>query len=325
MGGILYMVIVYNIKIQSNLCKDIQIVFFLRLVIGDAKKRYLSRITLREGNYLNPPKYDIKGFDFKKATCSEFAEKFYTSIIKKYILVDEDIDVEAIMREINKFRQDLIGKIREGDTSFLPNASPKEIEAYADPSSEQSIRGVFAWNLIYPNNIIELPNKVSMLKLNIFKEEDIKDLKETDPEIYNTIIDKVFHDTTGMFVTTKKDNDIKKVKDKDKWWNDLPKKYQAKYKKLGIDAWNEFVENYDGDDDPEIFVKSKGMQVIAIPQTEKIPSWLLPYIDYTTIVDNILSPFMPVLEIFNTRPIVIGKSVGGVDRKTKGFSNIIKI
>ena len=208
------------------------------------------------------------------------------------------------MREINKFRQDLIGKIREGDTSFLPNASPKEIEAYADPSSEQSIRGVFAWNLIYPNNIIELPNKVSMLKLNIFKEEDIKDLKETDPEIYNTIIDKIFNDTTGMFVTTKKDNDIKKVKDKDKWWNDLPKKYQAKYKKLGIDAWNEFVETYDGDDDPEVFVKSRGMQVIAIPQTEKIPSWILPYIDYTTIVDNILSPFMPVLEVFNTRPIV---------------------
>lgn len=263
--------------------------------------------------------------DFKKSTCSEFAEKFYEDIIHKYILIDDDIDVESIMREINKFRQDLIIKIKEGDTSFLPNASPKEIDAYADPSSEQSIRGVYAWNYIYPDNMIDLPNKVSMLKLNIFKEEDIKDLKDTNPDIYNIIIDKIFNDTTGIFVTKKRDNEIKKLKLKDGWWNDLPKKYKTKYKKLGLDAWNEFVENYDGSNDVDVFTKSRGLQVLAIPQTESIPKWVLPYIDYTTIIDNILSPFMPILEIFNSKPITVGKSVGGVDRKTKGFSNIIKI
>jgi len=36
-------------------------VLFLKLVIGMTKKRYMSKITLREGNYINPPKYDIKG------------------------------------------------------------------------------------------------------------------------------------------------------------------------------------------------------------------------------------------------------------------------
>ena len=41
--------------------------WFLRLIIGKTKKRYISRITLREGNLMNPPKYDIKGFDFKKS------------------------------------------------------------------------------------------------------------------------------------------------------------------------------------------------------------------------------------------------------------------
>lgn len=322
----------YTFSVEANISEEFRRkyamkneFFFLRLVIGDTKKRYLSRITLREGNYLNPPKYDIKGFDFKKSTCSEFSEKFYDGVIKKYILVDNEIDVEAIIKEINKFRQDVIQKIKDSDTSFLPNASPKEIEAYADPSSEQSIRGVYAWNFIYPNNMIELPSKVSMLKLNIFKESDIEDLKDKEPEIYNTIIEKIFNDTTGIFVTNKKDNEIKKLKMKDKWWNDLPKKYKAKYKKLGLDAWNEFVDSYEGDEDTEVFTKSRGMQVLAIPQTEKIPEWVLPYIDYTTIVDNILSPFMPVLEIFKSKQITVGKSIGGVNRKTEGFSNIIKI
>ena len=239
--------------------------------------------------------------------------------------MDTEIDVVAIVREINRFREEIIEKIKEGDTSYLPNASPKEIEAYADPSSEQSIRGVYAWNHIYPNNMIELPSKVSMLKLNIFKEEDIEDLKDKEPEIYDTIIDKVFHDTTGLFITYKKDNEIKKLKDKDKWWNDLPKKYKAKYKKLGLEAWNEFVDTYDGEGEVDVETKVRGMQVLAIPQTEKIPEWVLPYIDYTTIVDNILSPFMPVLEIFKSKQITVGKSIGGVNRKTEGFSNIIKI
>lgn len=264
-------------------------------------------------------------FDFKKSTCSEFSEEFYEGVIKKHILVDNDIDVEAIIKEINRFRQEVIDKIKNRDTSFLPNASPKEIEAYSDPSSEQSVRGVYAWNFIYPNNMIELPSKVSMLKLNIFKEGDIKDLKKKEPEIYDIIVNKIFNDTTGIFVTNKKDNEIKKLKMKDKWWNDLPKKYKAKYKKLGLDAWNEFVESYDGDGEVDVEVKSRGMQVLAIPQTEKIPEWVLPYIDYTTIVDNILSPFMPVLEIFKSKQITVGKSIGGVNRKTEGFSNIIKI
>lgn len=40
--------------------------FFKKLVIGKTKKRYISRITLREGSYINPPKYDIKGFSQSK-------------------------------------------------------------------------------------------------------------------------------------------------------------------------------------------------------------------------------------------------------------------
>lgn len=164
-----------------------------------------------------------------------------------------------------------------------------------------------------------------MLKLNIFTEDDISDLKDTYPEIYDTIVDKIFHDTTGLFITYKKDNEIKKIKEKDKWWNDLPKKYRSKYKKLGLEAWNNFVETYDGDDEVSVDANIRGMQVLAIPQTEKIPKWVIPYIDYQTIVDNILSPFMPVLEIFKSKQITVGKSVNGVDRKTESFSNIIKI
>ena len=143
--------------------------YFSILVIGKAKKRYISKMRLREGNLLNPPKNDVKGFDFKKATCSEYAEKVYMNIVKKYVLGDE-INVTGMMSALTSFRNEIIESIRSGDRRFLPNGSPKEIAAYADPSSEQSVRGVYTWNILYPDNMIELPSKVSLLKLNIFKE-----------------------------------------------------------------------------------------------------------------------------------------------------------
>ena len=42
--------------------------FFSNLVLAKVKKRYLSKVLLREGNRLKKPKYDIKGFDFKKSS-----------------------------------------------------------------------------------------------------------------------------------------------------------------------------------------------------------------------------------------------------------------
>jgi hypothetical protein len=36
---------------------------FLRLVIGKTKKRYISKIVLREGTLMDPPKYDVKGLN----------------------------------------------------------------------------------------------------------------------------------------------------------------------------------------------------------------------------------------------------------------------
>ena len=39
--------------------------YFEMLVIGDTKKRYISKIVLREGNLMNPPKYDVKGLTYR--------------------------------------------------------------------------------------------------------------------------------------------------------------------------------------------------------------------------------------------------------------------
>lgn len=176
--------------------------------------------------------------------------------------------------------------------------------------------------------MIEFPSKVNIIKLNIFKEEDIEDLKYEESEIYNTIIDKIFNDKTGIFVN-KKVTKMGYVNPKDKeWYKQIPKKYRPKYKKLGAKAWNEFIDTLSEDelgytDDSE--TKVKGMQIIAIPKSvDHIPAWLDKYIDYSTMVNNILAPFNPILDIIGIQTIDEGRNTGGVNRKTKTMTNIIK-
>lgn len=266
--------------------------------------------------------------DFKKATCSEFAEKFYMGLIKKYIIEEKgSINLKGILQELNSFKEMIYNSIKSGETTYLPNAAAKELGAYKNPASQQSVAAVLAWNLIEEDNTIDLPSKVSLLKLNIFEEDDILDMKDKYPEVYNKIIDKIFNDTTGIFVTKTWDYGVDYVSPKDKeWYKKIPKKYQTKYKKLGAEAWNSFVDDFvkTEDDNGHFEYKSKGLQVIAIPSNASIPEWCKDYIDYNIVIDNILAPFMPVLEIFKTKQLKHGKTRNGVDRSSTIYSNIVK-
>lgn len=194
----------------------------------------------------------------------------------------ERIDVRAIKDKLEEVTLDIENDIRAGNTTYLPIANAKELSAYADPGSEQSIRGVIAWNAIYPDDQIDLPSKVKMLKLNLFDEEDIEPLREKYPDVYSAIKETVFDDDSGIFVVRSVD---KKGKEK---------------------------------------IKSKGLQVIAIPSYSNIPEWCIPYIDYNSVVGTILGPFKSVTDLLGLQTVETGYSKNGVNRKTERLTNFIE-
>ena len=304
------------------------------LVIGDTKKRYISKQRLREGNLLSPAKSDVKGFDLKKASTSEFAEKRFMKVINKYILGPE-IDIKGMITEIKAFKNEVRESIEKGEIMYLPNGNAKEIAAYKEPGSEQSVRGVLAWNFIESDNQIEFPSKVSLAKMNIFSLEDAEPLKKTNPHIYHIIEEKIFKDETGIFVVKTWNPPITYVSTKKStWYEDIPKKYRTKYKKLGPHAWNNFVDEVENGTTktkikPEELTgyysyRHRGLQVLAIPSNASIPEWALPYVDFDTMVNNIIAPINPVLEIFGFRFPEVGRSHNTINRKTNTVSNIIK-
>jgi hypothetical protein len=134
---------------------------------------------------------------------------------------------------------------------------------------QQSVRGTIAWNIIYPESEVSFPSKVSLLKLNIFGEDDMLKIKDKYPEVYDTVIKNIFHSSNTKLA-------------------------------------------------------EKGFQVLAIPAHTKIPEWCSYYIDFNTVINNIIAPFHGVLNIFSIDSPEVGKMIGNVNRKTKKFSNIVR-
>ena len=248
--------------------------FFSRLILANVKKRYLNKMLLQEGNLLTPPTYDIKGYDFKKASTSDDAADFYLGIVKDKLLDAEVIDVADILQTLKGFRVKIRESLQNGETTYLPMASPKEIGAYVNPNSNQGLRGLFAWNALYPENQISLPAKVAILKTKLTTLKSAEALAVSNPGIYAKLRDKIFGDATGMFVKVVNDGE-----------------------------------------------KIEGLSVIAIPKTESIPDWLLPYIDYTTVINSVLAPFKSVTETFGLPSI----EEGPTERRSVGFTNIVRL
>lgn len=205
-----------------------------------------------------------------KSATSDSAKKRFDMIVKKYILESKIPDSIGILNELSLFESEIRQTLHDGELSYLPIGNAKELEAYKNPYSQQGVRGSIAWNLLYPDNSISYPSKVSILKLNIFTLDDCDELKNTDPEIYEIIKKDIFESSDEKFA-------------------------------------------------------SKGLQVLAIPSNAKIPKWCQPYIDYNTVINNILGQFKGVLDCFGINCPEVGKTKNSVNRKTKRFSNIIRM
>ena len=235
---------------------------FSRIILTQKKKRYISSVRLREGDEIYPEKVDIKGLDFVKSSTKEATEKFFKNLIKEQLLSTEEINISNILKELEKLENMIRVSLESGQKDFLIPKLVKELGAYKDPLREMGVRAVIAWNYTYPDNAIELPEHIDIIKVNM-DEDSIERIKQSEPEIYERIIENIYN------------NSDKKIKE-------------------------------------------KGVKVIGLPRNvPKIPNWIIPFIDYNTIINNNLSTFHGVLD-----------SLGIATIKTtedEYYSNILRI
>lgn len=236
---------------------------FSRVIIAPKKKKYVSSIRLKEGHEILPEKIDVKGADFIKSVTREATSKYLLDLVKDRILHSKEISIGAILRDLEKLEDMIQNSLMDGGKDFLIPASAKEIEAYENPDREQSVRSVIAWNSAYPDQSIELPDKVDMVKVKLENIEDLESIEELNKEVYDGLISGVFNNKNEK-------------------------------------------------------IASKGINVIAIPRNiQKIPEWIIPFIDYSTIISDNVTKFKSMLDSLGVRIIK--------DSNNKYFSNILNI
>ena len=163
---------------------------FRRMLLTNTKKRYMSKVMLREGTVFE--KNDVKGLDHLKSECNEFTRNFINKLCDKEILLSKDISVKNMILGVRELADTVRKSLESGEKTFLSPKKCKEAAAYKAPFSEQSFRGAYAWNVIYPDMQIEFPDTVDLIQLNIHKLEDIEGLKDKEPEVYKNIKRYIF-------------------------------------------------------------------------------------------------------------------------------------
>jgi len=157
---------------------------YSRMMFTRNKKNYVGLLQSQEGNIINPPKIDMKGLAIKKASVNNRTREVFTNLIKEKVLHSKKIDIVDCLDTFIKFEEEIYHSLMNGEITFCTPGKCNDFESYKDVYRVQSARASLIWNVLVPENTIQTPAKVNVLKLNPDKIENIKD---KFPEKYNAI------------------------------------------------------------------------------------------------------------------------------------------
>ncbi len=130
--------------------------------------------------------------DFGKSSTRQATKDYFVDLVHSKLL-NGDIDIAVIVKELERFEELVQTSLRKGEKDFLIPKSVKELGAYKDPFKEQGMRAIVAWNTIELNNPIELPAKIDIIKVKMKTLKDCEPLKTTHPDIYKRIERDIFN------------------------------------------------------------------------------------------------------------------------------------
>ena len=169
----------------------------LMMILTPKKKRYVSYTRLQEGQLIDPPIVKISGLDFIKSTTSDDVKSFFTSIIHDDILNVDEINVSSIIRKIKNFREILRSSFLNGELTYLNLVSAKEPEAYKKPYSQQAIKATIVWNAVEKNRLINLPEKIFIVKMDYKTEKRFNDNIDRFGDVADIIRKEIFESPIG--------------------------------------------------------------------------------------------------------------------------------
>lgn len=175
---------------------------WFRCLWTEVKKRYVTKVLLKEGKRIKEGaknELDVKGFDFKKAAVNKEIADALTKIILLHIMRPKTINISDILRELDRIEGEIIASIQRGERTYCLRFNCKEPRAYKRPESQGAVISVQLWNLLYPQNPIQIPNKCDIAILRGIKMADLEPVRDKYPEEVEKIDKFLFHGPNAAY------------------------------------------------------------------------------------------------------------------------------
>jgi hypothetical protein len=126
---------------------------FEKIILTKGKKRYLCSIRIREGNFFEKAKLELKGVDLVKSTANQNTRAYLEKMIVKYVLKDK-VMYHEIIEDIYKLEVGVANSIEAGETTYFSPSKIKHESVYSNPSGNPGVTGAWIWNALYPTREI---------------------------------------------------------------------------------------------------------------------------------------------------------------------------
>lgn len=168
---------------------------FKRAAVCDGKKHYADIQEIQEGNMV-PQTMDaamaVMGLELMKSSLAKQTQQDLKRILYDDILNSRNIDQVEIIHQLQNVENKIHESIKNGERIYLKPAVMKSMNSYDDPMRMQPVRGALVYNKIkdeyMPGINMDERSAIDILKIDIDK-KNIAPLKETHPDIYNTLMD----------------------------------------------------------------------------------------------------------------------------------------
>lgn len=232
---------------------------YRRIMLTRNKKSYGGIVTGELGKLLSKPVLDIKGLSIRKTSVPKKIRKQFTEILKTDILEAKDIDLRKITEKYDAIGADIETSLKSGSTEYLIPKNLEIIESYKTPDTIEAVRATILWNALEPDNTIVPPEKINIVKLNPDITQAFANLDSLDK------LDAIAADPSSRPELV-----------------ELIRKHPEKARIIA-----KTIYNVGKSDNTGIDISRFGMSCIAVPKGfEALPDYLIPLIDYQSMVNN---------------------------------------
>jgi hypothetical protein len=158
-------------------------------------------VLMQEGNIINKPKVDVKGMAIRKVNTNKNIRNYFTDLLGNEVLLPDEINLSSIIYKYKMIEEEIRKSIQSGDLKYAIPGRANEISTYKFPERIQAIRGAIAWNTLFPDEEINLPEKINMIKLNIEDLDCIQDKFSNDRETKQKFME-VFKFEHGKYISS---------------------------------------------------------------------------------------------------------------------------